>query len=131
MGLEPTHPKAYAPQAYVSTIPPPGQNFEKQSADLSENFWGQIFIENFVVHPVGFEPTTNGFEDRYSSNWAMDACIPTLEMPADYSKRCGKCKFISRNLPNVPSSRSYVEIINMSQPLYLLDEKYGQQSEEK
>ncbi len=24
MGLEPTHPKAYAPQAYVSTIPPPG-----------------------------------------------------------------------------------------------------------
>ena len=26
-----------------------------------------------VVHPVGFEPTTNGFEDRYSSNWAMGA----------------------------------------------------------
>ena len=24
MGLEPTHPKAYAPQTYVSTIPPPG-----------------------------------------------------------------------------------------------------------
>jgi hypothetical protein len=26
MGLEPTHPKAYAPQTYVSTIPPPGLN---------------------------------------------------------------------------------------------------------
>lgn len=26
-----------------------------------------------MVHPVGFEPTTNGFEDRYSSNWAMGA----------------------------------------------------------
>ena len=25
MGLEPTHLSAYAPQAYVSTIPPPGQ----------------------------------------------------------------------------------------------------------
>lgn len=22
----------------------------------------------YLVHPVGFEPTTNGFEDRYSSN---------------------------------------------------------------
>ena len=29
-----------------------------------------------MVHPVGFEPTTNGFEDRYSSNWAMGACLP-------------------------------------------------------
>gem|GEM_PF-5528840 len=47
-GLEPPHPKAYAPQTYVSTIPPPGQIH--------------------MVHPVGFEPTTNGFEDRYSSN---------------------------------------------------------------
>lgn len=25
MGLEPTHLSAYAPQAYVSTIPPPGR----------------------------------------------------------------------------------------------------------
>lgn len=25
MGLEPTHLTAYAPQTYVSTIPPPGQ----------------------------------------------------------------------------------------------------------
>ena len=53
-GLEPLHLSAYAPQAYMSTIPSPGQKS--------------------MVHPVGFEPTTNGFEDRYSSNWAMDAC---------------------------------------------------------
>jgi hypothetical protein len=92
MGLEPTHPKAYAPQTYVSTIPPPGQNNWNQRNDFSENLWGQIFIENFVVHPVGFEPTTNGFEDRYSSNWAMDACIPTLEMLADYRERPKECK---------------------------------------
>ncbi len=32
--------------------------------------------EDFMVHPVGFEPTTNGFEDRYSSNWAMGARTP-------------------------------------------------------
>ncbi len=73
MGLEPTHPKAYAPQTYVSTIPPPGQKIELQSLDCVENSWGWTFIENFMVHPVGFEPTTNGFEDRYSSNWAMGA----------------------------------------------------------
>lgn len=47
-GLEPLHLSAYAPQAYMSTIPSPGQKL--------------------MVHPVGFEPTTNGFEDRYSSN---------------------------------------------------------------
>jgi hypothetical protein len=47
-GLEPPHLSAYAPQAYMSTIPSPGLIF--------------------LVHPVGFEPTTNGFEDRYSSN---------------------------------------------------------------
>lgn len=48
-GLEPPHLSAYAPQAYMSTIPSPGQGIQ-------------------LVHPVGFEPTTNGFEDRYSSN---------------------------------------------------------------
>ncbi len=81
MGLEPTHPKAYAPQTYVSTIPPPGQNRRKiQNVGFKierHNF--EFLIRNFellVVHPVGFEPTTNGFEDRYSSNWAMGAFFP-------------------------------------------------------
>ena len=39
-------------------------------------FWNTISSNwtTSMVHPVGFEPTTNGFEDRYSSNWAMDAC---------------------------------------------------------
>ena len=30
MGLEPTHLSAYAPQAYMSTIPSPGQNNENK-----------------------------------------------------------------------------------------------------
>ena len=46
----------------TSTIPSPGR------------------ARNFMVHPVGFEPTTNGFEDRYSSNWAMGACFPTIRV---------------------------------------------------
>lgn len=49
-GLEPPHRLAYAPQAYVST---------------NSTTWAKMKI---VVHPVGFEPTTAGFEDRYSSN---------------------------------------------------------------
>jgi hypothetical protein len=32
MGLEPTHPKAYAPQTYVSTIPPPGHLLSDREA---------------------------------------------------------------------------------------------------
>ena len=147
MGLEPTHPKAYAPQTYVSTIPPPGHlpfdqecmvrvplsnvvplrgdsfsevwlrhhrlrsasshiyhsttwaNFWQTKNDLEENpeaWFSSKLCAIELVHPVGFEPTTNGFEDRYSSNWAMGADFPTLEMPADYSKRKEKRKFISQ-----------------------------------
>ena len=40
----------------------------------SVHVYHSITRADYLVHPVGFEPTTNGFEDRYSSNWAMDAC---------------------------------------------------------
>ncbi len=43
------------------------------------------YVAVIMVHPVGFEPTTNGFEDRYSSNWAMGASYPTTgASEADY-----------------------------------------------
>lgn len=32
-----------------------------------------ILQKKYMVHPAGLEPATNGFEDRYSSNWAMSA----------------------------------------------------------
>ena len=37
MGLEPTHPKAYAPQTYVSTIPPPGLISEKRVVSMTRD----------------------------------------------------------------------------------------------
>ncbi len=59
----------------------PFHHLGKADTDSNAIFklWGiiwtfQIRFEFFkLVHPVGFEPTTNGFEDRYSSNWAMGA----------------------------------------------------------
>lgn len=114
MGLEPTHPKAYAPQTYVSTIPPPGQanavcEIHRQKTDTQWFFDNVFEVKTFpmclydclclfrfaeLVHPVGFEPTTNGFEDRYSSNWAMGAYsyLYSGASDADYSKRIPKCK---------------------------------------
>jgi hypothetical protein len=52
-----------------------------------------------MVHPVGFEPTTNGFEDRYSSNWAMGARLSYFGMPADYREDVKKGKFFFDFLP--------------------------------
>ncbi len=85
MGLEPTHPKAYAPQTYVSTIPPPEHYFWEESMESYEESLSAI-----LVHPVGFEPTTNGFEDRYSSNWAMGAFLSYLEASTRIIEKEGK-----------------------------------------
>lgn len=41
-----------------------------------------------MVRPVGFEPTTIGFEDRYSSSWATSAW-------RDYSKKSWVAKFFA------------------------------------
>ncbi len=75
--------------------------FQRNNSKL----WGFILNRDFLlnsrmVHPVGFEPTTNGFEDRYSSNWAMGAFFPDWKMLADYSELIEKCKFIFEKIPH-------------------------------
>ena len=74
-----------------------------------------------MVHPVGFEPTTNGFEDRYSSNWAMGARFPTRGMLADYNKTKGKCKFIFYIFPIITSSLSIFSVSSFMIDSLLLD----------
>lgn len=92
-GLEPSHLSAYAPQAYVSTIPPSGQDFSSYYrsfvrvplSNVTPLSWmlvlgsmapcsctstillsGQKYLYLSMVPPAGLEPTTHGFEDRYS-----------------------------------------------------------------
>ena len=139
-GLEPPHLTAYAPQAYVSTNSTTWANVllilgrmctctPLECRPLHGLVLGSMALEyslslvsnrastnsttwakKQMVHPVGFEPTTNGFEDRYSSNWAMGASVLPLEQVrriiVNARQNANYFLFFSK-IPIIPSSNPH------------------------